>query len=253
MSVAAIFLVRSYLKKTKKRLYILHTIIGAIAFGGILAAMFSFMRYAFSEIVIMQVTVHISESLYKILLSVGFFLAVGIVRYVVVDLLYYNREYRDQGTSFLIGYGIAGCMLIAIYCLFMLTHVIYQASVSDFVALEESMLLFKDEGRIVVFTPFISHVFLALVFAVYTGFMIVISIFMDLHSRKPYKGTVTFRMFLLTHGSELIMSAIMLFASASLNMVIIAVIFIIISVLAALSVKYLYKYEEKLPYDKQFE
>lgn len=254
LPVAALLLAVRILKKYGKKVYISHSFIGALFFILMLVGMFALMLYAFSKDVVATVTAFVPEGIYKITLALVFFTVIGLIRYFALNKCYFGNFKEEKGISFLFGYGICGGVAISAYCVFMALHILFTSIATPFVSIsEQAVLLFENGARISVFTPFYSHIAMSVVFVIYFALMIVIALFMAMHSAHPYKWQATFRMYLLTHLSELLAVVTLLFASSSVNPVVIAVICVVMLVLSALSVKFLYKYQEELPYDKQFE
>lgn len=250
---AGVFFTLFYFKKTGKRFSLLHSFYGGLAFVVMLVAMFALMLYAFSETSTMYMTAMMPEGVYKITVALLFFTAICLIRYFAVNSAYFSNNKTDKGYSFLVGYGLSGGIAVAVYCVFMLIHVLSCAVSSDFIGIEESMLLFESGARIDVFEPFYAHVFVALIFIVYTGLMLIMSMFMDQHANLPYKKKTTIMMYSMITCCELLVICIVLFASTKISAIAIAVISVIIVALAALALRLLYKYKEELPYSKQFD
>lgn len=254
LPVAALLLAVRILKKHGKKIFLSYSLIGALFFVIMLVGMFALMFYAFSKDAVAAVTAFLPESIYKIALALVFFTVIGLVRYLALNKCYFGNFKEEKGISFLFGYGICGGIAVSVYCVFMALHILFTSIATPLVSLsEQAVLLFENGARISVFTPFYSHIAISAVFVIYFALMIVIALFMSLHSAHPYKWQSTLRMYLFTHASELLAVLTLLFASSSVNPVVIAAICIIMLALSALSVKFLYKYQEELPYDKQFE
>ena len=251
---AAVFLILLFLKKTGRRLYALHIALGALSFTAVLTGMFILMMYAFSESSTAYMSALMPEAAYKISVAVIFFLLVGLIRYFVINAVYFNRYKQDEGMSFMTGYGLAGCIITALYCLFMFIYVSVTACMHGFIQLYEGqILMFEGGSEISVFTPFYSHIFVAIIFGVYALLVVIIAYFMDQHAKLPYKMHSTFLMYVITNTCEILMVCLILFASSKINTLIISIVCIVIAALAALSVRMLYKYKEELPYSKQFD
>ena len=250
--VIAVFLLAKF-SKNKLRLYPLHMFIGAASFFVALIAMLLLMLYAFSSGTVSYFTAHTPEWLYKVTVAVLFFTAICLIRYFILNAAYFSKNREEQGTSFLIGFGMSGAVAISLYCLFSFIYVGVTAMSSKLVELtEESVFVFADSSVISVFTPFESHIFLSLVFVVYTALMFVQARFMTQHANLPYKWHHTLIMYLLTSFCEVLMLCIVLFAVSKINLIALIVMISAITVLSALSVKLLYKYKEYLPYKQQF-
>ena len=156
--------------------------------------------------------------------------------------------------SFMAGYGLAGASVTAFYCLFMLVYVSYSAVTDKFVELTEGQaLMFESGAGIAVFTPFVSHIFVIIIFAVYTALTLIIAEFMYQHAKLPYRKRSTFLMYIITNTCEILMICVILFASSKASAVTISIVCAVIAVLAALALTMLYKYKEELPYSKQFD
>lgn len=250
---AGVTLVYLYFKKTGKTLSLLHSFFGALGFVVMLIAMFVLMLYAFSQSSTAYMTALMPEGIYKITVAVLFFTAVGLVRYFALNSAYFNKFKEDKGVSFLVGYGMAGGVAVALYCIVTLIHLVVCALSSEFTGIDKSVFLFENGARVSTFEPFYSHIFVALVFVVYTALMIILSVFMQQHATRPYKSGKTLRMYLLINGCEILMICVILFTSAKISTIVIAAVCLVVAVLAALAVRLLYKYEEENPYNKQFE
>lgn len=251
---AAIFAVIYFFKKTKRRLSVLHTLLGALSFIAVIITMFLLMMYAFSENSTAYISALMPIGVYKITIAVLFFFAVGLLRYFAVNALYFSRGKEDNGMSFMAGYGLAGASVAALYCLFMFMYVSYSAVTDKFVALTEGQaLMFESGAGIAVFTPFVSHIFVIIIFAVYTALTLIIAEFMDQHAKLPYRKRSTFLMYIITNTCEILMTCVILFASSKVSELTISIVCAVIAVLAALALTMLYKYKEELPYSKQFD
>lgn len=252
--IFSLFLLLKFLNKSGKKISALHTFIGALSFIAVLVGMFVLMIFAFSQNTTQSMTVYMSEGVYKITVSLLFFIALGIARYFLLNALYFNRYKENDGISFFLGYGICGGLVVSAYCIFMFFLVLFTALSSPFEALtDQSVLIFESGAKISAFTPFYAHILFSVIFVLYSVIMLVISMFMDFHSAHPYKKSSTFIMYLLTHICEILATMILLFATTSVSPIAIVIIFVCLTVLSALSVKLLYKYKEESAYDKQFE
>lgn len=251
---AAVFAVIYFFKLTKRRLSALHTFIGALSFVAVLIIMFPLMMYAFSENSTAYMTSIMPEGIYKISIAVLFFLLVGLLRFFAVNKIYFNRYKNDEGMSFMAGYGLAGGILIGLYCLFMFLYVVITSCLHNFSSLTEGQtLLFENGTGISVFTPFSSHIFAAVIFAVYTALIMITASFMDQHAKLPYRIHSTLLMYAITCTCEILMICIILFAWSKTNPAAISIVCTIIAALAALALRMLYKYKAELPYNKQFD
>lgn len=254
LPVAALIAAVLFLKKSGKKISALHTFIGAVSFIVMLAGMFALMLFAFAEMNVVYMTAYMSEAFYKILVTVIFFLAVGVVRYYVLNAVYFNRYKEDNGVSFLLGYGICGGLIISLYCLFMFFLTLCTSLSSPLVQLsEESVLIFESGSNISVFTPFYAHILFAVIFVLYCAFMLVLSMFMTYRSAHPYKWYSTLGMYITIQLCELLAVMMILFASTSISPLALVVIFVLLTVVSALTVKLLYRYKDEQPYTKQFE
>lgn len=254
IAVAALFAVLYFFKKTKRRFSVLHTFFGALSFTVILIAMFLLMLYSFSDNSTAYMSALMPVGAYKIAVAVIFFLIVGLVRYFAVNALYFSRGKEDKGMSFMSGYGLAGAIITALYCMFMFVYVLYSAVTDKFIGLNDGQaLMFESGAGIAVFTPFVSHIFVVMIFAVYTALILIIAEFMDQHAKLPYRKRSTFLMYIITNACEILMTCVILFASSKVNAVTISIVCAVIAALAALALAMLYKYKEELPYSKQFD
>ena len=254
IAATAILAVIYFFKKTKRRLSVLHTFLGALSFIVVLIVMFLLMMYAFSENSTAYMSALMPIGVYKITIAALFFFIVGLLRYFAVNALYFLRGKEDKGMSFMTGYGLSGASVAALYCLFMLVYVSYSTVTDKFVGLTEGQaLMFESGAGIAVFTPFISHIFVILIFVVYTALILIIAGFMDQHAKLPYRKRSTFLMYIITNSCEILMACVILFASSKVSTVTISIVCAVIAVLAALALTMLYKYKEELPYSKQFD
>ena len=254
LAVAAVVALCFYFKKANIRLSFAHLAIGTLSFIAVIAGMLFLIIFAFSEESVTYMKEIMSEAFYKIAVAVLFFAAICVIRYFVLNALYFQKERESKGSSFLAGYGLGGVLIIAVYCLFSFIYVGLTALSTEFLTLSsESVLHFKDSTVISVFTPFESHIFVTLVFVVYTALMLITAQFMTQHANLPYKWKHTLVMYLLTTFCEICMTCIFLFAVSRINYIAIIIIALVLMALAGVSVKLLYKYKEVLPYDKQFE
>ncbi len=252
--VIALFFAIKLIKKKGKKISALHTVIGAVSFVVMLVLMFVLMLYAFSADSTEYMSVIMDEAVYKISVAVLFFTAVSLVRYFALNAVYFNRYKEENGISFMVGYGACAGVAVSVYCVFMLIHIAITALSTSFTELSsESVMLFENGARISAFTPFYMHIFIAIIFVMYFALMLISALFMEQHSARPYKWHKTLRLYLLIFFCELLTVLTLLFASSSVSPVIICVIALIAVVLATFSVKYLYKYKEEQPYEKQFD
>lgn len=249
---AIIFLFKFFGKKFK--LSVLHMIIGMLSFFGVIAAMLFLLLFVFSKESTDYMTVYIPEGIYKTAVAALFFALICVIRYFFLNSIYFSKFKENKGTSFLFGYGIAGSVAVAIYCLFMFSYISYCCITSSLVEFSsESVFKFADYTVIVAFEPFVSHILLSVIFVVYAGLMLIQSKFMTEHSNNPFSWKKTFGMFLLLMLCEICMASVVLFAVSRVNYYVIIGISAVIAVLAAFAVKLLYKYKEENPYEKQFD
>ena len=240
------------LSKGKTKFYPLHIVLGAISFFVVLLAMLGLFLFAFSEKSTVFMLSYMPEWIYKLSIALLFFGAVCLVRYFVLNSVYFSRDKEKKGTSFLVGFGISGGLAVSVYSLFTFIYVLVTSLTSPLVELtDESVLLFEDSTVISVFTPFESHILLSLFFAIYMCLMLINSKFMTQHSSLNYKWSHTLLMYLLTSLCEVTMLAVLVF-SISASVLAVVITALILAVLSALCVKLLYKYKEELPYDSQF-
>jgi hypothetical protein len=249
--IAFIFLVK--LSKGKVELSALHITVGVLSFFAVLVGMLALMMFAFANTSTVYMTSYMPEWLYKLAVALLFFGAICLARFFIINAAYFSKGREDKGTSFLVGFGIAGGFAISIYCLYSFIYIAVTALNTDFVELtSESLLKFADSTVISVFTPFESHIYIALVFVIYACLMLIESRFMSQHANLPYKWTHTLIMYLLTSFCEVCMLSIILFSVSSISIIAIAVMALVLVILAGLAVKLLYKYKEELPYNNQF-
>ena len=254
LAVAGTIALKIYFKKNNIRFSVLNFLAGIASFVAILFAMLMFIMYAFSEESTLYMTAFMSEAVYKIAAAILFLVLVGILRYFLLNAIYFSKGREAQGSSFLAGFGMTGVYLIAFYCLFSFAFVAFTAANAPLITLTlESTLRFADHTIIPVFTPFESHVFVTILFLIYTALMLVTARFMTQHANLPYKWTHTLVMYLLTAFCEVCATAIILFAVAKMSYIWLIVIVAILAVLSGISVRLLYKYKDELPYEKQFD
>lgn len=231
-----------------------HIAIGFVCFAAVMICMFLVLMFAFSENSTVYMTAMMDESIYKISVAIIFFFIVGLMRYFIVNAAYFNKDKNDSGMSFMAGYGITATVIYGFYCLFMFIYILITACTQGFVGISEGQALMFDDGTgISVFTPFFSHIFIAVVFAVYAVLTMVIAYFMDQHSKLPYKKSSTVLMYIITNACEILVISVVLFAISKISPIAISIVCILVTVLAALAVRMLYKYKEELPYDRQFD
>lgn len=254
IAVASVFLLCFYFKKIKMRFSFIHMAVGTLSFIGVTVCMIALIMFAFSDENITYMKAIMSERSYKIAIAVILFTLICIVRYFILNAVYFSRDKEAQGTSFLAGYGFGGVFIIAVYCLFSFIYLAFAAATSDFVVLtSESVFRLSDNTVISVFTPFESHILITVIFAVYTALMLVTAQFMTQHASLPYKWHHTLIMFLLTSFCEICMTCIFLFTVSKIHYIAIIIIAVILAALSALSVNLLYRYKEDLPYHNQFD
>ncbi len=238
-------------KIRKKKLMLLHTFFGALAFILMLVLMFLLMMFAFSENSTTYMSELMPELIYKLTVAFLFFAAVSAIRYFLLNAIYFNNDKINEGESFLAGYGLCGCVLVTLYSLFMFIMLLSASMRSSLVSFDNNALFFADGSVISSFASPLSVALVSLVFAVYTALCIIIAEFMTQHATLPYSKKSTLIVYLITAFCEHIMISVFLFASVSIIAVI--VVSVVMMALAASAVALLYKYKEELPYNKQFE
>jgi len=251
--VAALVFIGLFFKRTHKKMYISHAFIGAGAFFLVVIGMFILFMYAFSKQNTEYINALMPEWIYKTSIVFIYFAVVGIIRYFALNCVYFNNCKTDKGISFIAGYGIAGGVVVALYCFIMMIHILITSISSELLSFDGTIFCYDSGARISVLTPFVSHIYVALVFTVYAGLMLVISLYMEQHAALPYKPFATFKMYIITHGSELLIISIFLFLMSKISALAIALICVVIVALAATALVLLYKYKEELPYSKQFD
>ena len=239
--------------KKKFKFSVPNIIIGTLSFYVLAIGTMFLTMFAFSEETVMYMLSYMPEWLYKTLAALLFFGAVCVLRYFVLNAVYFSRNNEKGGASFLLGFGMAGAVAVSLYSLYSFVYIAITASVTDFVELtKESVLVFEDSTVISVFYPFWPHIVVALMFVVYGILMLVQSEFMTQHANLPYKWSHTLIMYLLTSACETCMLSVMLLCIAQVNIIFVLVVAAVLAVFSALSVKLLYKYKEELPYHSQF-
>lgn len=238
-------------KIRKKKLFPLHMFYGTLGFVIMLILMFLLMIFAFSENSTVYMSALMPEFIYKLTVALLFFAAISVVRYFLLNAIYFNKDKLEKGESFLAGYGFCGCALVTLYSLFMFIMLFTTSVRSELVSFDENALFFADGSVISSFASPLSVMLVSLVFVVYTALCIIIAEFMTQHATLPYSKKSTLIVYLITALCEHIMISVFLFASRSVPAVII--ISVIMVLLASGAVALLYKYKEELPYNKQFE
>lgn len=243
-----------FFNRTGIRRRTLHILLGAIVFIAIIICMFFVLMFAFSENSTVYMTSMMDEGTYKISVAIIFFYLIGLIRYFVINAAYFNKGKNDSGMSFMAGYGLTASMIYGLYCLFMFIYISVTACMHKFMGISDGQALMFDDGTgISVFTPFLSHIFIAIVFALYAVLIMIIAYFMDQHSKLPYKKHSTVLMYIITNACEILMISVILFAVSKISPIVISVICVFTTALAAVALRMLYKYKEELPYNRQFD
>lgn len=251
--VLSAFGVALFFKKQNKKLYPLHIFFGALGFVVMLILLLLVVRFAFSQDASLYMTAYFTPAFYKIGLSILFFAAVFALRYFVLNAVYYNRYEFEKGSSFFVGFGLSGGAIMSLYCLFMLVSVGAAAIRSDFSKVYEGTLLFKDGTVVSAFMPLYSHVVFALFFAVYTAFCLALNEFMIRRANHKYKRLKTLGVYTLIELCEVVIACLLVFAVSKLNIIVLVLLCAVFAIASIFTVKYLYKYIEEKPYDKQFD
>ena len=250
----AVILVLFKFLKNKLNLSKLHAFFGGVAFIIAAIAALVLIKAAFSPDAMDYMTVYLPQWIYKTSVLFVIFIVICILRYVIVNAFYFSKENESKGTSFLVGFGMAGGLFTALYCLYCFAYITITALGSDFVTLSDnSLLVFEDSTVISVFYPFSQHIAVSLLFTVYSAFMLVWSLFMSRHSKYPFKRGRTFVICLVTLACEAIMLIVMLLSLSNLNLFVTLAICLLLCAASFACVNYLYKYNEVGDYENQFD